>query len=693
MAVQSDDALVGRVLDDRYVIGDRIARGGMASVFRATDQRLDREVAVKVMHHALSDDQQLTDRFVREAKSAAKLNHRNVVSVFDQGKDGDIAYLVMEFVPGRTLRDLMRDEAPMPAVRALALVEQVLIALSAAHAAKIIHRDVKPENVLITPDGDVKVADFGLARAVSAATTATGGTLIGTVSYLAPEIVLHEGADARSDVYAVGAMLYEMLTGLKPHVGESPIQVAYKHVHEDIPPPSGIMPGLPAFVDALVARATVRDRDQRSTDARVLLQQVRSVRRAIEAGVTEDDDLVADLLPRAGAPATSTGSSSSTSDGVSDDTVAVAVAAGAASGSAAAGAPTQTVSTRDRTAYADSAEHTVQWDGRSLPSSAAAGSAVASRPTGLHPPVSAASYREMRSAQPPSRRGRRLLIGAIVAAMLAALIGWYVADGRYTTTPVLVGSQEKVAKSDAESAGFTFKIDERRFSETVPAGVVIATEPGAGAKILPDALITAVVSKGKDRVVLPTKLKGLTVDELTTKLEAVDLVLGDQTSRFDESVEKDRVIKAVSIKADEQLKRGTRVDVLISKGRKPIAINDFAGRPVEEGRSAAEQTGLQFIVQEKFSDDVDKGVIISQTPDSGILYKGDTITFVVSKGEDLVKVPDVVGKTRPQAKKILKKAGFEVRAFPDAGDYEVANQSPDGGKKIKRGATVNIAFF
>ena len=554
MAVQSDDALVGRVLDDRYVIGERIARGGMASVFRATDERLDREVAVKVMHHALGDDQQFTDRFVREAKSAAKLNHRNVVSVFDQGKDGDVAYLVMEYVPGRTLRDIMRDEAPMPALRALALVEQVLIALSAAHAAKIIHRDVKPENVLITPDGDVKVADFGLARAVSAATTATGGTLIGTVSYLAPEIVLHEGADARSDVYAVGAMLYEMLTGVKPHVGDSPIQVAYKHVHEDIGPPSAVVPGIPAFLDALVARSTVRDRDQRSTDARVLLQQVRSVRRALEDGVTEDDDLTADLLPRAGAPTAPSGSDAE-SDGVSDDTVAVAVAAVAA-GRASASTPTETVNTGAN-------EHTMQWRGDTVPPIAA--TPASATPSGLHPPVSPESYREMRANQPPARRGRRLLIGALIAAVLAGLLGWYVADGRYTQTPVLVGSQEAEAKVDAEKAGFTFKVGERRFSEAVPAGVVIATDPGPGDKILPDSTIEAVISKGKDRVLLPEDIKGLTVKDLTTKLEAVDLVLGDQTEKFDEKVKKDRVISAIGIKADQQLKRGTQVDVYVSR--------------------------------------------------------------------------------------------------------------------------------
>jgi serine/threonine-protein kinase len=425
VALTGDEALVGRVLNDRYLIGERIARGGMASVFQATDQRLDRSVAIKVMHHGLGDDKQFTERFVREAKSAAKLNHPNVVSVFDQGMDGEVTYLVMEYVPGRTLRDIMREESPMPPHRALELLEQILIALSAAHAAHIIHRDVKPENVLITPDGKVKVADFGLARAVSAATTATGGTLIGTVSYLAPEIVVNEGADARSDVYACGAMLYEMLTGVKPHTGESPIQVAYKHVHEDIGKPSAVQRGIPPYVDALVARATVRDRDQRSTDARVMLQQVRSVQRAIDAGLEDDPDLVADLLPGARTPEP---------DG--DSTVVVPRLGDGVVSSASESAPTEAVRIQ---------EPTVQWSRDPEPVTAAA-------PAGLLPAMSTEEYKQIRSDQPRSKRGRNLLVLSIVLALLAALLGWYIGIGRYTDTPRLVGNPEVAAKAAAERA-------------------------------------------------------------------------------------------------------------------------------------------------------------------------------------------------------------------------------------------------
>lgn len=685
MTVTGDEALVGRVLNDRYLIGDRIARGGMASVFLAVDRRLDREVAIKVMHHGLGDDQQFTDRFVREAKSAAKLNHRNVVSVFDQGRDGDVTYLVMEFVPGRTLRDLMREEAPMPPYRALELLEQVLVALSAAHAAKIIHRDVKPENVLITPDGDVKVADFGLARAVSAATTATGGTLIGTVSYLAPEIVTNDGADARSDIYACGAMLYEMLTGLKPHSGESPIQVAYKHVHEDIGPPSAVEPGIPAYVDALVARATVRDRDQRSTDARVMLQQVRSVQRALDAGLTDDPDLVADLLP--GARQAEDGEEAT----VSVRRVAPMATASSASDSA-------------RTESVHAGEATMQWSNGLAPltpvdPATRAGldappdlPETADRPAGLHPMMSPEDYKQARAGEQRSHRGRNLLILAVVLALVVFGLGYYFSVGRYVNTPVLTGKAESVAIENAEKQGFDLKVEDRVFSEEFALGTVISTEPGPGDKILPGGTIDAVISKGPDRVNIPKDLKGMTLDEAEAALENVDLKLGKTKTAFDEKVRKGRVIGATNHKVTDELKRGTVITLAISKGRQPIEVQDFTGKPFTEAKAALDEAGFKVSASEDFSDDVAKGNVISQTPKDGTEFKNATITLVVSKGPDVVTVPNVVGMLKVQARAALEKAGLEVRSlnFPGAGNYRVVRQTPGAGQKVKRGSSVII---
>ena len=261
------DPLVGRLLDGRYQITERLARGGMATVYRAVDTRLTRTVAVKVMHVGLGDDAEFARKFDREARAAARLAHPNVVAVFDQGSDlieghSSRPYIVMEHVDGYTLRDVINREAPMLPLRALEVIEPVLAALAAAHDAGLVHRDVKPENVLISDRGQIKVADFGLAKAISSQTsTATQGLLIGTVSYLPPELVVSGQADARSDVYSTGVVLFELLTGRKPHTGDTPIQVAYAHVHADVPAPSRYPTAgpVPPYLDALVARATVPD--------------------------------------------------------------------------------------------------------------------------------------------------------------------------------------------------------------------------------------------------------------------------------------------------------------------------------------------------------------------------------------------------------------------------------------------------
>ena len=296
------DPLVGRLLDGRYQITQRLARGGMATVYRAVDMRLTRTVAVKVMHVGLGDEAEFARKFDREARAAAKLSHPNVVSVFDQGQDVEGSnsrpYIVMEYVEGHTLRDVLNREAPLPPARALELMEPVLAALAAAHDAGLVHRDVKPENVLISDRGRLKVADFGLAKAVSSqSSTATQGLLIGTVSYLPPELVVAGRADARSDVYSAGVVLFELLTGRKPHTGDTPIQIAYAHVHRDVPPPSvgPTRAPIPPYVDALVTRATARDANFRQPDAKILLAQVRRARIALQQGLADDPELTREL--------------------------------------------------------------------------------------------------------------------------------------------------------------------------------------------------------------------------------------------------------------------------------------------------------------------------------------------------------------------------------------------------------------
>ena len=470
----ASDPMIGRVLEGRYRVGAKVARGGMATVYEATDLRLDRVCALKVMHAGLGDDDDFAARFVREARSAARLSHPNVVAVFDQGADDGTVFLVMEYVRGQTLRDVIRERAPMPPARALAIIDPVLSALAAAHQAGLVHRDVKPENVLLADDGTVKVADFGLARAVSAETqhTGTGGVLIGTVSYLSPELVVDGRADARSDVYAAGVVLYEMLTGRKPHEGESPIQVAYKHVHEDVPPPSRLVAGLPPYVDALVARATARDRDRRPADARVLLHQVRRVKVALDQGVGDDADLTSDLTPTL--PVQRLGRDPDDIDYVRDEPAAV-----------------QTILTPAQVAHGGRTDDT----------------SVIGRATGASRTAEPEGDRAAgATATGPPRRSRRGPLRLLLALLLVLGVGvgaWWLGEGRFTSTPAVLDLPVRTAEARVEAAGLSFDVTGRDWSETVAAGAVLRTDPAAGEHVPHRGTVSAVLSRGPERHPVP----------------------------------------------------------------------------------------------------------------------------------------------------------------------------------------------
>ncbi|MBA2554059.1 MAG: serine/threonine protein kinase, partial [Geodermatophilaceae bacterium] len=272
--------MLGVVLDGRYRVDERLADGGMSTVYAGTDLRLERTVAVKVMSPSLAGNPAFVDRFSREARAAARLSHINVVAVFDQGTDNGHAFLVMELVRGHTLRDLLAERGRLTPAEAVAVLEPILAGLTAAHRTGLVHRDIKPENVLISDDGVVKVADFGLARAVAAGSAATrsGDVLIGTVAYLSPEQVQSGGATPRSDVYAAGILLYEMLTGRPPYSGETAISIAYRHVHSDVPPPSDAVPSIPRQLSDLTVEATRREPSARPLDAGAFLAELWDVR-------------------------------------------------------------------------------------------------------------------------------------------------------------------------------------------------------------------------------------------------------------------------------------------------------------------------------------------------------------------------------------------------------------------------------
>jgi serine/threonine-protein kinase len=636
--VTVSDPLVGRVLDGRYAIRSRIARGGMASVYLAVDERLDREVAVKVMHANLVSDDDFVRRFIHEARSAARLTHPGVVQVFDQGEDDGIVFLAMEYVPGRTLRDLMRERGPLTPREALDLLEPVLDALGAAHRAGIVHRDVKPENVLLADDGRVKVADFGLARAVSTATAGSStGVLRGTVAYLAPEQVERGAANARSDVYASGILLFEMLTGSKPFEGETALQVAYQHVHDDVPPPSSRASGIARPIDDLVLTATARDPEDRPADARELLMELRETRRR-----TPDDDLDRrpisrrpGVRPPAGTP-------------VGDATVDLAAFA--------------RVAGRDRNAT----------------SRIELGDAV---------PTAAGHARR-------HRRGRMVALAVLLVALALGAAGWYVGagPGAYVDVPSLVGRSQQDAVKALDGRGLGHRVQEV-YSESAPVGVVTATDPAAGDQVRKNGTVVLDVSRGPERYAVP-KVVGMSEVDARAAILQTHLAVGEVDRAYD-----DRVAEGDVISADpgpgKELRRGAAVDLVVSRGRQPIEVTSWVGKPADKAIAALTKDGFKVKTSEAFDEKVDKGDVVSQSPSSGTAFKNDTVTLVVSKGPPLVEVPSVVGMQRGAATQTLRQAGFEVKVTKVLGGYfgTVRFQDPNGGGKAPRGSTVTITII
>ncbi|WNM34564.1 Stk1 family PASTA domain-containing Ser/Thr kinase [Streptomyces sp. Li-HN-5-11] len=637
------DPLVGQVLDGRYRVDARIAVGGMATVYRALDTRLDRVLALKVMHPTLAADGSFVERFIREAKSVARLDHPNVVQVFDQGADGSYVYLAMEYVSGCTLRDVLRERGALQPRAALDILEPVLAALGAAHRAGFVHRDMKPENVLIGDDGRVKVADFGLVRAVDTVTSTTG-TVLGTVSYLAPEQIEHGTADPRVDVYACGVVLYEMLTGGKPHQGETPAQVLYQHLNEDVPPPSAAVPGLPYELDELVAAATARTPDVRPQDAVALLARVREARAELSA-----EQL--DAVPPQSLAA--------------DHDIA-----------------------EDRTSVIPRALMTMP---RPLPVNE-----EDERP-------GAALHRTSRLEAPPvparrrAGRSRRGLVTIVAAVLLALGIGggvWYINSGQFTKVPPLLAKTETEARERLDAAGLEVKGVKHAYSDTVKRGAVISTDPAAGARIRSNDSVTLTISDGPETVAVPD-LHGTPLGKAQAELKQAGLEPGMVGRAFSADVAKGSVISTEPA-AGTKRHAGSAIALTVSKGR-PVDVPDVTGEDLGQAQSDLEDAGLKVTVaSEQVNSEFDQGQVARQTPaGGGQAAEGDTVTLTLSKGPEMVEVPDVTGDSVDDAKKALQDAGFQVKEdrgllglFGDT----VKKQSVEGGDKAPKGSTITITI-
>ncbi|WP_067176219.1 Stk1 family PASTA domain-containing Ser/Thr kinase [Microtetraspora niveoalba] len=643
------DPLVGRLLDGRYRVESRIARGGMASVYLALDVRLDRTVALKVMHRSLAEDPQFVRRFIGEAKSVASLSHPNVVQVFDQGTDGAIVYLSMEYVPGKTLRDVLRDRGPLPAREALELLIPVLAALGAAHQAGMVHRDVKPENVLLADDGRVKVVDFGLARAVEASNQTKTGMMIGTIGYMSPEQVTSGVADARSDVYAAGVMLFELITGRPPYEGETPMSVAYRHVHDSVPAPSSVVAGVPPQVDALVSAATDRDPARRPGDATAMLVAAVEAHRTLPRGHTGQHSVP--HAPVAGGPGTPSGP----------------VLPGL-SGGGTASTPGTTYATGANTS--DMAGHTMIQPKPDL--------------------VTASAAQPSRSR----RRGRStwFIVGlALVMVAAIAFTAFWFSRASYTNVPGnLIGQNILAARQQLENAGFQVKIGEARFDEKVGKDRVLEVTPAQGAEVEKGALLTLVASAGPETVPVPN-LEKLSEGDAKVKIAEAGLTVGRVSKMASDTIARDLVVRTKP-PVGERVRKGATIDLVVSAG---LLMPDVSQMTKDQAVQFLQEKGFNVQVDET-ADSTAPGTVIAQEPAAGAeVTAGAAVRLTVSKGPDtgwhwpwetddslaqpdFVNVPDVRLKAVQDGKRELEAAGFKVKLRKLMGGQRIVGENPLG---------------
>lgn len=618
----------------------------MATVYLATDLRLERRVAIKIMHGHLADDSQFKERFIQEARSAARLAHPNVVNVFDQGQDSDMAYLVMEYLPGITLRDLLQEHRILTTEQTLDIMEAVLSGLAAAHKAGIVHRDLKPENILLADDGRIKISDFGLARAASA-NTATGAALLGTIAYLSPELVTRGIADTRSDIYALGIMMYEMLVGEQPFKGEQPMQIAYQHANDSVPAPSSKNPRVPAELDELVLWATARDPEDRPKDARALLDRLFEVHSALlSASPTGTTAVQRTMVLPSATPAVHTT------------------------------AETQVLGSR-RSSTAPVAE---------VPAAAALAEKSHAR----------------------AKRGWWIagIVGAL--AIVAGVVGWWFGAGPGSSVTVpdsIAGMTAEEATRTLTELGLTVSAEHGQISSpTVEAGLVADTDPPIGTSVGRGAEVQLLISTGPKPLPVPA-FAGMPEADAIAAIEAAPFRLADPIIRqFDPSVAQGLVIDALdangaSLTGVAEYGELQPVTLIVSAGPLP----DVAGMTPDQATQVLAGVGLEASNGPEEFSDIPAGMVSRIDPELNsdgigrIFRVGDTVTLIISRGPDLVQVPDVIGDNIAAAKAELEAAGFavEVRSLIPEASWDnplavVATTDPGPGEMAKRGSVVVV---
>ncbi len=639
--------LTGELIDGRYQLEKLIAAGGMASIYAAMDTRLDRRVAVKIMHPHLANDEEFVNRFIKEAKATAALNHPNVVAIQDQGwnEGGSPAvFIVMEFIDGNTLRDYLFERRTLSLDEVLRYLIPVVGALAEAHDKGIIHRDIKPENILISKDGRVKIADFGLARGAQLGSTQTveSSVVLGSVSYLSPEQVQRGISDARSDIYALGIVLFELLTGRKPYEGETPIQIAYMHVNEKVPSARIFKPDIPENIDLVIAKATSVNPDQRYKDARELLNVLRSIQEELDP---QKKQLSLDLdlpIPQ---------------------------------------------SKPQKKSKAPRGEIRI-------------GTQVIERVKSLTQPIKTNEEVNQISQTAEIRRrvSKRVKRNRVIALFLVLALGtggWYqfLGPGSQIAIPSLVGLSVSDAKTQITSLGLLTDVSSQDFSEDVDKGLVITSIPGGGGHLPKNGTVHLVLSKGKERISVPS-ISGMTQDAATTALINAGLKVGNISQAFDMKIPLGMVING-NPTASSLVRRNSIVDLVISKGVEQIQLTSYVGKSSDQATNELTDAGFKVKNSYAYSESVPAGAVISQSPDTAATAdKGSTITVVISRGTEFVFIPNLFSLTEADAKIAIESLQLKVtvKKMGSKKVKKVTGISPKVGTQVKHGTTVVITL-
>lgn len=626
--------LTGELIDNRYQLTRLMATGGMATIYEALDTRLDRKVAVKIMHAHLAQDEQFVERFIREAKAAAALSHPNIVAVQDQGwnQSGIPAiFLVMELIEGHTLREYLNEQGKLNFADGIKFLLPVLSALAAAHKIGIVHRDLKPENILISREGRIKIADFGLAKGptLGGAMTAESSVILGSVSYLSPEQVQRGVADSRSDVYSVGITAFEIFTGKKPYEGAEPIQIAYKHVNERVPKISSLENKVPRELDELIYSATDPDPDKRPRDAGAFYESLSGISHSLNPNEKqlslELDIPIEPMRPKK-----------------------------------------QPKSLRKK----------MREISQSLPN-----------------PVATETTAEVAKKKRASKRVRRNRKIAFGLAVLVGIVGWYVliGPGSRIVVPSTVGANQSEVKAALTPLGLTSLVVEKRFSEDIGEGRVIQSIPEAGGRVDQGATVKLILSKGPERFILP-QVAGLTIETARALIGKLPVALQPDSEEFNTKIPKGYVIES-DPPSGEKVKRSALVVLRVSKGIEQVALASYIGKSSDQALNELQDAGFSVKPKYEFSETKLAGEVISQTPvGGGTADKGSKITIVISKGTQYAYIPNIFSIEEAKAVRALKDLELKVvvKKIGAKSVKKVTNISPKVGTKVKRGSTVTI---